>query len=79
MPDCQGFCFRGAVTDDAVEIVFKSKWDIRRGTNRWTSFRPMAGMSVYDFKCAGVSVAELVARGLGAEVYSTAPRPRNVS
>lgn len=37
---CVGFCFRGVVGDDPVEVFFKCKWDFW-GSSRldWTSFR----------------------------------------
>ncbi len=36
---CQGFCFRGPMTNAPVEIMFKSKWDNTVGKNPWTSFK----------------------------------------
>jgi hypothetical protein len=39
LPDCLGFCLRGAATSEAVEVIFKSKWEVpRRSSNKWTSF-----------------------------------------
>merc|ERR1712232_140062 len=37
-PGCKGFCFRGPMTDEPVEIIFKSKFDNGTSENRWTSF-----------------------------------------
>ena len=36
---CRGFCFRGPITKEPVEIIFKSKWDNAVGNHQWTSFK----------------------------------------
>lgn len=47
---CVGFCFRGEVGDDSVEVFFKCKWDFR-GSRRpdWTSFRKDRPFKPDDF------------------------------
>ncbi len=43
---CQGFCFRGPMTDEEVEIRFKAHWDNKVGKNPWTSFKMEASSDV---------------------------------
>ena len=39
LPECHGFCFRGEDHGAAVEIMFKNKFDVTVGQNKWTSFQ----------------------------------------
>lgn len=39
LPGCTGFCFRGEVTIEPVDIYFKTYWNNNVGDDKWTSFK----------------------------------------
>lgn len=39
LPGCRGFCHKGPPTEDAVEMIFKDKWESAVVKNEWTSYK----------------------------------------
>eukprot|EP00928_Gymnodinium_smaydae_P034531 TRINITY_DN24445_c0_g1_i1.p1 TRINITY_DN24445_c0_g1~~TRINITY_DN24445_c0_g1_i1.p1 ORF type:complete len:681 (-),score=86.45 TRINITY_DN24445_c0_g1_i1:510-2552(-) len=66
LPGCKGFCHRGAVTSDPVEILFKDKWDNTVGSNIWTSYKITASRLESQTRADPEQLADAVARDQAA-------------
>jgi hypothetical protein len=55
LPDCKGFCFKGADTGGPVEICFKNKWDVTNA-GEWSSYRVERGFRKVEVQRLSASI-----------------------